>query len=326
MRFTVIIPLYNKRAFVVQAVQSVLAQEYIDFELLVVDDGSTDGSAELIEEQVNDPRLRIIRQDNLGGSGGQARNTGMTDAQGEWFAFLDADDMWLSNHLTELAAIAEHVGQPALISTTPQELSEGTVVKPDLRAKSTIHSGNYFVSAGGQIGLNNTSSTAIHRDIFERIGGFINVRSGEDLEYWARAALQFPYVSSNRETSVYYRGTMGTMEQLEVQSKGKQQPVPVKLQDVSPSLAMLCEKAANDPALFERDDIRFYVNGRLRAGMRINIRQSNPQNARLLRRFMIGSVMDHQTRVLSVAARLPRSVLRVLNAGYDLYVGKRRRR
>ena len=98
MKFSVIIPLYNKREFIVQAVESVLAQECAEFELLVVDDGSTDGSAELLEALVSDPRLRVIRQDNMAGAGGQARNTGMSEAQGEWFAFLDADDYWLPNH------------------------------------------------------------------------------------------------------------------------------------------------------------------------------------------------------------------------------------
>lgn len=320
LRFTVIIPLFNKREFVIQAIESVLTQGYDNFDLLVVDDGSTDGSVDLVVETINDPRLQVIRQSNQGGAGGQARNTGMAAAQGEWFAFLDADDFWLPNHLAELAAMVEHVGQPALVSTRPIELPVGAAASVDLRTQSDMRKVNYFKEAGRQIGQNNCSSSAIHRDIFKKIGGFINVRSGPDLEYWARIALQYPYFLSDRVTSVYYRGNVGNMERIEAQSKGKQERSPNKLADVSPSLAMLSNKAERDPSLFEREDIRAYVNGRLHAGMRISLRRSDPRRARALYRLMIGAVYC-RTYALALVACLPPLAVNVLNMGYDL-VGK----
>src|SRR5687767_11003972 len=89
--FSVVVPLYNKRSFIRRAVVSVLSQSFTDFELIVVDDGSTDGSFEEIRD-IADPRLRLIHQRNQGE--GLARNTGMAAARGVWIAFLDADDMW----------------------------------------------------------------------------------------------------------------------------------------------------------------------------------------------------------------------------------------
>lgn len=86
---SVVIPLYNKEASITQSLKSVLSQEYDDFEVVIVDDGSTDGSVDVVEA-INDPRIRLIKQENGGPS--KARNTGVKNAKGEWILFLDADD------------------------------------------------------------------------------------------------------------------------------------------------------------------------------------------------------------------------------------------
>ena len=89
---SVVIPLYNKEASISQSLQSVLSQEYDDFEVVIVDDGSTDGSVSIVEA-MNNPRIRLIKQENGGPS--RARNTGVKNAKGEWILFLDADDEML---------------------------------------------------------------------------------------------------------------------------------------------------------------------------------------------------------------------------------------
>ena len=86
---SVVIPLYNKEASIAQSLKSVLSQEYDDFEVVIVDDGSTDESVGVVEA-INDPRIRLIKQENGGPS--KARNTGVKNAKGEWILFLDADD------------------------------------------------------------------------------------------------------------------------------------------------------------------------------------------------------------------------------------------
>lgn len=86
---SVVIPLYNKEASIAQSLKSVLSQEYDDFEVVIVDDGSTDGSVGVVEA-INDSRIRQIKQENGGPS--KARNTGVKNAKGEWILFLDADD------------------------------------------------------------------------------------------------------------------------------------------------------------------------------------------------------------------------------------------
>lgn len=96
---SVVIPLYNKEASIKQSLMSVLSQSYQEFEVVIVDDGSTDNSVAKVEE-IQDSRIRLIRQENGGPS--KARNTGVKNAKGEWILFLDADDELLPNAITNL--------------------------------------------------------------------------------------------------------------------------------------------------------------------------------------------------------------------------------
>lgn len=264
--------------------------------------------------------MRIIHQENKGGAGGQARNTGMSQANGSWFAFLDADDLWLPNHLEELVAIIDEAQQPALIvdSTKPIELNEGEELGDFKTGARSVRKIDYFRESAKAVGLNNCSSSAIHREIFDRLGGFIYARSGPDLEYWARVALHYPVFLSSMVTSIYYRGNMGNMGNMEqlARDRGQTQKPIRELSDVSPSLAMLAQFAEKDPSILRREDIRLYINGRLRSGMRGSIRQSNPSRAREYRRLMI-SPIDAHTWFWSTCSHLPGYVLRFLNSVYS---------
>ncbi len=104
MLFSVIIPLYNKAPYVAKAVESVLVQTFTEYELVVVDDGSKDDSAEIAAKAIeNQPNCRLIRQKNAGVSA--ARNNGVAASQGDYLCFLDADDWWAPTFLEEMAKL-----------------------------------------------------------------------------------------------------------------------------------------------------------------------------------------------------------------------------
>ncbi len=100
-KFSVVIPVYNKLPHLERSINSVLEQTYTDFELLLIDDASTDGSSDKLEEFVGND-IRLFTRNEPGPGGYAARNLGIKEARGEWIAFLDADDTWYPDHLEKL--------------------------------------------------------------------------------------------------------------------------------------------------------------------------------------------------------------------------------
>ena len=118
---SVVIPTYQRRHLVTDAVRSVLAQTYRDFELIVVDDGSVDGTEDMLSAL--DGELHYHRQPNRGV--GAARNTGVALARGSIVAFLDSDDVWLPDHLATLVETFLHLPDAVMVSTSPRHRTEG---------------------------------------------------------------------------------------------------------------------------------------------------------------------------------------------------------
>jgi glycosyl transferase family 2 len=114
MKVSVVVPLYNKAPTIQRTLDSILGQTFADFELIVVDDGSTDGGAEVVEG-CRDPRVRLIRQSNAGP--GAARNRALAEANGQYAAFLDADDEWLPQFLHKSIALLEQFPQAAMVAS-----------------------------------------------------------------------------------------------------------------------------------------------------------------------------------------------------------------
>jgi glycosyltransferase involved in cell wall biosynthesis len=186
---SVIIPVYNGAAFISKAIASVLAQTERDLELIVVDDGSTDGTPALVEA-MDDPRLRLVVQANAGPSA--ARNTGVKHAQAQWIGFLDADDWWLPEKLAATLRRARERPDAGLIYSSVLMVNEQgepyDVLHADVEGDvlERLLFGNRIVGGG--------SSAVLRRDVFDRVGHFdAAVRYGEDWEMWLRTAAHFPF-------------------------------------------------------------------------------------------------------------------------------------
>ena len=114
VKYSVVIPMYNKAEYIRYTLKSVLAQSFHDFEVIVVDDGSTDNSLK-IARQTDSDKIRIIAQENQGTA--VARNTGIEHASGEYIAFLDADDEWKSNYLETIDTLTDKYPQSDIFVT-----------------------------------------------------------------------------------------------------------------------------------------------------------------------------------------------------------------
>ncbi len=206
---SVVIPLYNKAATIGQAIESVMAQSDVDWELIVVDDGSRDAGAHVVTGY-GDPRIRLITQANAGVSA--ARNAGIAAARAPFVAFLDADDWWAPDHLQALRAASRRHPHPALVATAFLLVEPNGRARPcDLRqALRADDAGPTVIEDLGQemasFGLPLiTSSVMAARDALRAVGGFpLGVRGGEDLLTWLRLSCEGGVVLDPRP-SVFYR-------------------------------------------------------------------------------------------------------------------------
>lgn len=206
MQISAVIPVYNKAAYIRRAVDSALAQTYRDFELIVVDDGSTDPSAAIVGSYA-DPRIRLFRQANAGVS--RARNRGVAEARSAWVAFLDADDQWLPGLLAAIAGLVREYPEAALAGTAYRLSDEPG---PCLGAQLLMGRGfargileDYFAIAPRGIPFC-SSSVAVKRETFLSLGGFQPVWGGEDPDLWLRLALQYPLAYSTAVEAIYHQG------------------------------------------------------------------------------------------------------------------------
>ena len=186
---SVIIPTHNRRDWVREAIASVAAQTCRDFELIVVDDGSADGTGTLVDEfSPVCPRLRYVHQANQGVSA--ARNTGVALSSGPYLAFLDSDDVWQPSKLArQLAFFAAHPWA-SICQTEEIWLRRGVRVNPHAKHRKT--GGDMFARSLERC-LVSPSAVMLRRALFDRVGGFDpQLPACEDYDLWLRIGATEP--------------------------------------------------------------------------------------------------------------------------------------
>ncbi|WP_417371872.1 glycosyltransferase family 2 protein [Gelidibacter japonicus] len=197
--FSVVIPLYNKELSIRNTIQSILDQTFQKFEIVIVNDGSTDSSTKVIEE-INDERIRLIHQENKGVS--TARNRGIEEARFEWIAFLDGDDLWRENHLAEITKMMK-VYPKEKVYATSYEYSDNRVMFKHPRSTTIFKVEDYFAESIKE-SLIWTSIAVIHKTCFKKVGAFNEQFSiGEDIDLWIRLAKVYKLVKSAEVTAIY---------------------------------------------------------------------------------------------------------------------------
>lgn len=200
-----VIPLYNKAPHIAQTLASVLSQKMLPLEIIVVDDGSTDKGADIVENLRN-PLIKLIRQVNQGES--SARNAGLREAKGCYVAFLDADDYWYDNHIERLQYLIRSYPNAALFSTMHEIVHNGKTIVPGM-AYPEGYSGyvdDFFYRFANGLSLINSTTACVRKDAMLSVGGFpVGVKKGPDLIAWTRLALDYEMVHAAVITAVYNR-------------------------------------------------------------------------------------------------------------------------
>lgn len=203
--FSIVIPLYNKGRHIARALNSILAQTVQDYEVFVIDDGSTDDGARVVGS-FTDHRIHLIRQANAGVS--VARNKGIEAARAELIAFLDADDYWKPDYLKTIRTLCRRYPKAGLFASAYEVIIRGGIVfvprfKGIPKAPWEGIMTDYFKAALSNPPLS-TSATVVKKSVFEKVGVFSpGVKRGEDADMWARIAFDYPLAFSNSMNTVY---------------------------------------------------------------------------------------------------------------------------
>ena len=202
-RFSIIVPLYNKAPYVRKALDSIVSQTFRDWECIIVDDGSTDGSAAICEEYLNNitPQTsHILHQKNAGVAA--ARNRGVAESHGEYVCFLDADDWWEPMFLEEMDKLIKEYPDPGIYATNYIYYKPGkTHVALNLERGYIDYPKAYYEGSSMPVW---TGATCMPRKVFDEMGGFpLGIKLGEDFLLWAKTALHYPVAFSEKPLAYY---------------------------------------------------------------------------------------------------------------------------
>ncbi|TWO31798.1 glycosyltransferase family 2 protein [Seonamhaeicola sediminis] len=203
--FSIVIPLYNKEKYIQDTLKSVLNQTFKEFEVIIVNDGCTDSSLDIVKTY-NNKRIIISNQKNKGVSA--ARNKGIELSKAKFIAFLDADDIWLPNHLSTLKTLIEDFPECGMYcSRYKTRISPKKIINNDL-SKHIKEDYRGVIPDFFQASLINrvahTSAVVIPKRILENDGMFdLNISSGQDLDLWIRVAAHYNVAITNKKTSIY---------------------------------------------------------------------------------------------------------------------------
>lgn len=202
--FSIVIPLYNKALHIEKTIKSIFNQTFTDYEIIVINDESTDESEALVLK-FNDKRIQFYSQKNQGVS--VARNLGIEKSRGKLVAFLDADDYWFPDHLEELAKLYDNFPNCGIYCSRYKiKISKNHFQIPYYNGIESSYRGiveNYFFS-NRPFRITWTSSLAIPKEILEKFKGFTpGITNGQDLELWTKIGIEYEIAITNTITAIY---------------------------------------------------------------------------------------------------------------------------
>jgi glycosyltransferase involved in cell wall biosynthesis len=200
--FSIVIPVFNKEKFVAKTVESVLNQTFSDYEIIVINDGSTDASENIIQ-QFNDNRIRYFSKKNEGVA--VARNYGIEKASADFICFLDADDYWFPRFLETMNQYIQKLPEQKVFACAIEieTKKKSFAATYSIDKKSDYEIVDFFQASQKECVLW-ASSVCIHKSVFDKVGNFdTNIKKGEDTELWIRIGLRFPILFVNKIMAKY---------------------------------------------------------------------------------------------------------------------------
>lgn len=203
VKFSVIIPVYNREKSIAQAIDSVLAQTFNDYEIIVCDDGSTDKTLDILE--IYCETIKIVHTAHVGPGG--ARNAAIAVASGQYIACLDSDDFWAPWALACVVSIIDELGKPIIVYFRPYYTTSGVVnVLHDFNGSISYGLYESFLSAPTKTVCSGSAIAAIPRNIFLQVGGFHKNRiNSEDRDLALKLSRYAQYVILESPVCVYYK-------------------------------------------------------------------------------------------------------------------------
>jgi GT2 family glycosyltransferase len=206
VRFSIVIPVYNREKYVCQAIDSVLSQTFADFELIAVDDGSTDGSLALLKSYGS--RIRVIQQKNSGPE--VARNTGVAAARGEYIALLDSDDFFFPTALEKYDQVIRAFDSPPMVVGSESYYRDGSPVPVQPVTTGPVEVLKFQDCLSKTVTLSIMCSLfLIRKAVYEEIGGFRNSTSetwyGDVIDFLLKMGTHGPFLMIQKPLTAAYR-------------------------------------------------------------------------------------------------------------------------
>jgi len=306
MKISVVVPLYNKEKSVLRAINSVLNQTEQDFELIVVNDGSTDNSAAWVAGSCDGRKVRLVDQENAGVSA--ARNRGVAEAHSDLIAFLDADDEWDPEFLKTILDLRSEFPEARVFGTSYSfQHQDGTLSQPKTaHLFETGYRGmldNFLEII--RIGLPfNSSAFAVIKSAYEDVGGFpVGIRFGEDVDCWIRLSLKYQFAYMNSSLAIYHQDAENRACEIYYPSYEEYYPVKKLVQ-------MLTDGKVQ--SYFRQSAIEYIAKHQL-ALANSRLYYSNPTQARILIKTCSGTkIYAGKWIVLYLSTFLPPVILQLL--------------
>ena len=200
--FSVIIPTYNRATLIKEALDSVFSQTFTDYEVIIVDDGSTDGTMGVLESYGD--KIKVLKQKNSGP--GAARNLGSSVSLGQYLAFLDSDDLFFPWTLSTYVHVIEQSEKPSFVAGKPFRFSDLSATKEIVFEMTSFEYFNDYFASGDEWRWWGVSSFVVRRDILKAVGGFTGQWiNGEDADLAMRLGTSLGFVQITLPFTFAYR-------------------------------------------------------------------------------------------------------------------------